>query len=178
MTLINRFARLFRADVHAVLDCIEEPALLLRQALRDMEESLAREQRGSERLQSERGQWLIRQTECEQALADCDRELDLCLAAGKDDLARAVLKRKLETEQRGKALAGKLQANEAALTAATARIEDWKAQLAGIRQKAELFTDDETRCAAPVVECRFASAIRDEDIEIALLREKERRRPS
>ena len=41
MTLINRLSRLFKADVHAMLDRIEEPPLLLQQALRDMAQALA-----------------------------------------------------------------------------------------------------------------------------------------
>lgn len=36
MALINRATRLFRADLHAVLDRIEEPDILLRQAVREM----------------------------------------------------------------------------------------------------------------------------------------------
>ena len=37
MALINRLSRLFKADFHAVLDQIEEPELLLKQAIREME---------------------------------------------------------------------------------------------------------------------------------------------
>ena len=44
MTLITRLGRLFRADMHAVLDGLEEPTMLLRQAVRDMEDVLAGEQ--------------------------------------------------------------------------------------------------------------------------------------
>ena len=42
MALINRMSRLFTADVHAVLDRIEEPDVLLKHAVREMEEELAR----------------------------------------------------------------------------------------------------------------------------------------
>ena len=42
MALVNRISRLFSADFHAVLDRIEEPDLLLRQAIREMEEELAK----------------------------------------------------------------------------------------------------------------------------------------
>ena len=41
MALINRISRLFKADFHAVLDQIEEPEALLKQAIRDMEDDLA-----------------------------------------------------------------------------------------------------------------------------------------
>ena len=40
MALINRMSRLFTADVHAVLDRIEEPEALLKQAIREMEEEV------------------------------------------------------------------------------------------------------------------------------------------
>ncbi len=41
MALINRISRLFKADFHAVLDQIEEPEMLLKQAIREMEDDLA-----------------------------------------------------------------------------------------------------------------------------------------
>ena len=40
MALITRISRLFQADFHAVLDRIEEPEQLLKQAIREMEDSL------------------------------------------------------------------------------------------------------------------------------------------
>lgn len=40
MALINRISRLFSADFNAVLDRIEEPDVLLKQALREMEEDI------------------------------------------------------------------------------------------------------------------------------------------
>ena len=40
MALINRISRLFKADFHAVLDQIEEPEQLLKQAIREMEDDL------------------------------------------------------------------------------------------------------------------------------------------
>jgi len=51
MLLISRISRLFRADLHAVLDRIEEPEALLRQAIREMEELLAQDEQRSRLLQ-------------------------------------------------------------------------------------------------------------------------------
>ena len=45
MALINRFSRLFRADLHAVLDRIEEPTILLKQAVREMEDDVNQDER-------------------------------------------------------------------------------------------------------------------------------------
>ena len=40
MALVNRFSRLFTADFNALLDRIEEPEVLLKQAVRDMQHEL------------------------------------------------------------------------------------------------------------------------------------------
>ena len=44
MALVTRLSRLFRADLNAVLDRLEEPEMLLRQAVREMEEEVDREE--------------------------------------------------------------------------------------------------------------------------------------
>ncbi|MFV2090729.1 MAG: PspA/IM30 family protein, partial [Pseudomonadales bacterium] len=41
MVLITRISRLFTADVHAVLDRIEEPEVVLKQAIREMAEEVS-----------------------------------------------------------------------------------------------------------------------------------------
>ena len=44
MPILNRVKRLFQADVHAILDVIEEPEAVLKQAIREMQESLDQKQ--------------------------------------------------------------------------------------------------------------------------------------
>ncbi len=53
MALINRMSRLFTADVHAVLDRLEEPDVLLKHAVREMEEELARNEQRARALELE-----------------------------------------------------------------------------------------------------------------------------
>ena len=96
MALITRISRLFQADLHAVLDRIEEPDLLLRQAVREMEDDLARDEQGMKALNHELGQLISRETDIGHSLEEIEDELDVCFESGKDDLARALIKRKLE----------------------------------------------------------------------------------
>ena len=97
MVLINRIARLFKADFHAVLDRIEEPAQLLKQAVRDMEEALADGERRLELAAQEQESLLAHKTELECRLPQLEQELDLCFASGEEDLARGLVRRKLES---------------------------------------------------------------------------------
>jgi len=177
MALLERMARLFRADMHAVLDRIEEPEALLRQALREMEDELAGDEQRYKGLTRELGLLNTRQTELEQSLRNIETELDLCFDAGKEDLARALLKRRLETQCHGTLLARKRACLEEAAVTLEARLEQNRARLDAMRAQAEWLTHEsgmepEDAWAAPDL------AVRDQDVELALLREKQRRTPS
>jgi phage shock protein A len=175
MALITRVSRLFQADFHAVLDRIEEPEILLRQAVREMEEALAREEQRSKVLQHEQRQLVNRETDLKQSLHDIEEELDTCFEAGNDDLARACIKRRLETQRFGKNTSRKRAALEETLDDLNTRVRENQAQLESMRQKAELLAG-ESACALPEDNWTLPDInVRDEDVEVAFLREKQRR---
>ncbi len=98
MALINRMSRLFTADMHAVLDRIEEPDVLLKHAIREMEEELARCEQHVRTLDHERGLLADRHRKVQSALMELNGQLDVCFTNGNDELARKVIKRRLETQ--------------------------------------------------------------------------------
>jgi phage shock protein A len=178
MALITRVSRLFQADFHAVLDRIEEPEVLLRQAVREMEETLAGDEQHGKRLQQEQAQITAREAELEQSLPEIEAELDVCFDAGNDDLARACIKRKLETQRYCKGLARRRQALQETLNELDTRLGENRACLESMRQKVELLTEENTLDRPPDSWTLPQASIRDEDVEVALLREKQRRRHS
>ena len=178
MALITRVSRLFQADFHAVLDRIEEPEVLLRQAVREMEEELTSDEQRSRILKHEQGQLTAREIDLEQTLQELDEQLDICFNSGNDDLARASIKRKLETQQYCKGLARKRQALQETLDDLDTRLRENRARLESMRQKAELLAGETAR-ARPADNWTIPDiTIRDEDVEVALLREKQKRRRS
>lgn len=174
MALITRMTRLFRADVHAVLDRIEEPEVLLRQAVREMEEALARDGQKLKRLTAERAQIAARRKELAQALQNIDSELDLCFEAGKDDLARALVRRKLEAERLAKAMTRRQESLDETLSELRNTLDHNREHLESMRQKAELLAEEE-RTAPEESWSAPDFTVRDADVEVALLREKQRR---
>ena len=176
MALINRISRLFKADFHAVLDQIEEPEALLKQAIRDMEDDLAATERRIAVRTHEQDTLAVRREELQSAISEIDAELDLCFQSEKDDLARGLIRKKLEAERLLKRLAGKHAANEQDLSEQRALLDENAATLEGLRQKAELFAqrprahdgsefDDIAWMAREM-------SVGDDEIEIAFLREK------
>ena len=182
MALINRVTRLFRADFHAVLDQIEEPELLLKQAVREMEDDLAESEQRIRAGAHEQEILADRKTEIDGKLVEIDEELDLCFASKKHDLARNLTRKKLEAKRLSQRLATKLAAVEKRLTGQRASLDENRATLEGLRQKAELFAQN----TAPRGESEFDDIswmarelnVSDDEVEVAFLREKSARSPS
>jgi len=181
MALINRVSRLFKADFHAVLDQIEEPELLLKQAIRDMEDDLtAAEQRvilcahDLETIETRRG-------ELEASIADNAEQLDICFDSGKNDLAKNLVRRKLESERLLKRLVAKHTADEKYLLEQRAALDENRATLNGLQQKAELFAQrvpNRSKGHSEFGDIEWLERdmlVGDDEVEVAFLREKNRR---
>ena len=175
MALINRMSRLFTADVHAVLDRIEEPDVLLKQAIREMEEELVRGEQALRQLVHQRDVLADRQRKLGAALADLAGQLDVCFADGNDELARKTLKRRLETERLAQQVAGRGETVGKEITQRQATMNEQHEHLDVMRQKAELLTaaSDEGDDWG-----MRKFAVTDDEVEVAFLRERQLRKLS
>jgi len=173
MALVTRLTRLFQADFHAVLDRIEEPDLQLKQAVREMQFALDQDSQGQRLLQHEAAQLVKTVNSMTASIAALDEELDICLAAKKDDLARDLVRRKLGAEKQLQAAGEQSARVELQQQTLVRQIDEQNQQLDSMKQKLELLVsnnDDPFNVAIG-----HGDAIRSEEVEIALLREKERR---
>jgi phage shock protein A len=173
MALVTRLSRLFQADFHAVLDRIEEPDLQLRQAVREMQFALDQDQQRLKLLQHETTQVDKANADAAANLKNFDQELDICLAAKKDDLARDLIRRKLAVEKQLQALQQQSVSIELQRQALEAQIDEQNQQLTSMKQKLELLVSEDERFVTG--NFNHADTIRSEEVEIALLREKQRR---
>jgi phage shock protein A len=172
MPLIHRFTQLFAADLNAVLDRIEEPDILLRHAVREMETELASMHLRARNLQQEHERSSAREQSEHELLTNLDLELDICFAAGKDELARNLVRRKLEAVKRAGALADRRTSADKARVELERGIDESRGKLAAMREKLDILVD-EPATAGPGATAEVSVAA--EEIEIALLREKQRR---
>ncbi len=182
MALVKRISRLFKADFHAVLDRIEEPEQLLKQAIRDMQDELAGAEQRIRIAAHEQASIGARKAELEEKLAEIEAELDLCFAAKKQDLARSLVRKKLEGQRFLKRLKTQHAANEKSLDKTREEHDANRSSLEGLRQKAELFAqrspaeqDSAPEDAAWMVRNLTVS---DDEIDVAFLREQQARSAS
>lgn len=181
MALINRVSRLFRADMHAVLDQLEEPEVLLRQAVREMAEEVGRETQQLKLMAHEKKQTRKRLTELheeqQEFSARYDKELDTCFTAGKESLARTLIRRRLEMENRSRLLQSRLDVLGDQMENQQVQLEQHQQQLAAMQQKLEMIADQEN-AASDVPGPQSGTSVRDEDVELAFLQEMQKRHQS
>ena len=172
MALITRLCRLFQADFHAVLDRIEEPDIQLRQAIREMEFDLQQDEQAFALMQYEHQQLVVLMNASKIKINAFDEELDLCFSAKKGDLARDLIRRKLEAEVLFQDSEKHLNSLNASIEKLRQRIKQHRQQLENMQQKLTLFVDEDTSGAYTA---QTVNTVRAEDIEIAYLREKQKR---
>lgn len=175
MALINRISRLFRADMHALLDRLEEPDLLLRQAIRDMESTCHEEQQQRHWLQQEQARLDERLQRCRTRLANMEQELDTCFQSNQEVLARQLIRKQLELTCLTEQLGNRRDAQHQRLSDIGRRLDEHHNRLEGLRQKVQLLApepadeDADKPCEPDPIH------IDDADVEIAFLRAKQQR---
>jgi phage shock protein A len=174
MALINRVSRLFTADVHAVLDRIEEPGVLLKHALREMEEEVANAERHLLELEHEHARLADRQSKVHAALAELDEQVGVAFDSGNDALARKLIKRKLETARLDAHVTDRRTAVAKSIAERNAALHERREHLDVLRQKAELVVDA-PRGAAADDWGKPDFSVGDDEVEVAYLRERQKR---
>ena len=178
MALINRISRLVKADFHAVLDQIEEPEQLLKQAIRDMEDDLAETEQRINLCAQDQEALAVRKSELEATIGEIDGQLDLCFESDKEDLAKNLIRKKLEAECLLKRLNTQFSSNAKYLEEQRQTLDENRATLESLRQKAELFAQrapshpDGGSEFDDIAWMTREMSVGDDEVEIAFLREK------
>ncbi len=174
MTLITRVVRLFKADVHGLLDCIEEPRAVLKQAVREMEQEVQRKEAELVDLARQETATHRRKAEVERTKAEMSEQIKLCFRAGDEPLAKAGIRRKLEADGELRALEriiAELAGRKAELTS---MLKDEREALADISHRADLFSHE--TCERKSIRSPSNTNVRavtDEEVELAYLSERE-----
>lgn len=174
MTLFTRLSRLLRADLHAVLDRMEAPDVLLQQAVRDMQTEIdVRVQLQQQRRQLQ--QQLHQQCrQWQDWLQQQEAELDLCFGAENDALARTLLRRKLEREQLLAQARQREQDLSRQLEQDARVLQEQQQALESLRQQAQLHEAGRAE-SHDIIDPGVNPVVTDADVELALLKARRAR---
>ena len=178
MGIMTRIVKIFKADIHGVMDHLEDQGLLLKQHLRDMEEALNLMETKLNRKIVARKQMQREHAKYRQQGEALENDLKVALQKNKDDLARMLIKKMKPLEE----LEAELARQIAALDDEINRINDClqqqrlkyehlKHQSADYFQRSR-FQPPENDFAAMLSDNKFGE-LSAEEIELELLKRKE-----
>ncbi len=177
MALITRLSRLFKADFHAVIDQLEEPEMVLRQAVREMEEAVAKDDLSITRITQESEQLQRTITTISQRLEQTEDELDICFVSGEEALSKTLIKRKLECVNRQARLKSHLLQLHQQLSDLEEQQNKQKSILESMQQKVGVLAENHSKTSHSMV-TDPDEVVTDADIEIAYLKEQQKRAAS
>ena len=177
MALLSRISHLFTADFHALLDCLEEPESVCRQAIRDMEEELSDLERQIEIDELEIARVNRRISDARAQTDQITVELDVCFQSSEDELAKSLIRRKLIVEKQIDAFTQRSADLTALASSRKEALAENQRHLAAMQEKLQIFTgltddlpDDSARSS---MSC--ADNVSEDEVEIAFLRAKQSR---
>lgn len=174
MALVKRISQLFTADAHAVLDLIEDPITLLKQAVREMETEIQAQQAKLNQEKKHLMQTESQIAKAEQELETIDQDLDLCFEEENQSLARSLVKRKLLVKRNYQNLKDALQHSKNLVDTQSKLLQDNQTRYESMKQQAELLNQQQSTTEETSKFDSFSS-ISEEEVEIALLNEKRAR---
>ncbi|MCP5206532.1 MAG: PspA/IM30 family protein [Hahellaceae bacterium] len=172
MALLKRFNQLLHADIHAMLDQIEDPSALLKQSIREMEAALLKNQLQLQQLQSDHERLTGVEASLSTELCRIEESLDLAIDAKDDALAKNLVRRKLQSTNLLQTIKSQNQQRLESIAKQEKQILQQQMTIDGLKQKCAALTEP-----SQPISCSddFAMTITADDIDIALLREKQRR---
>ena len=178
MTIMTRLVRLLKADVHGVMDQFEDRGLLLRQSLREMETSLGQKEARLKALSGCIGRLTRQAARHREEMEKLDQDVDLALSKAKDDIARMLIRRHLALESAVGLLKAQIQTTSTKKGKLAEIIRDQKLRYETLKAQAETWQQQGANDVPGTSARSFAgdgdpTAIRDEEIELALIRRKE-----
>ncbi|HJV44980.1 MAG TPA: PspA/IM30 family protein [Bacillota bacterium] len=100
MGIFRRVRDITLAAVNEMLDHVEDPIAMLNQYMRDMENEISEAEVAVARQVAMEKKWAATLTELRDRVAKRERQADLAISTGEDEIARLALSDKLVTEQK------------------------------------------------------------------------------
>lgn len=173
MALFTRVSRLLAADLHAVIDRLEEPQAQLQQAMREMQQVITQLEQQHQQVEAKLGKLTEQQQSLRAQHEATGSELELCLDASETELARAVVRRSLQLEALLAQVEAELKLARTKQTTTFDLLAEHKTEYEALASQAQLLEVEQPQAPTP-----SGGTITEAQIDIALLAHQQRRAQS
>jgi len=170
MRILERVGLLIRADAHGVMDQLEERSLLLKQNLREAEIELDRKRARVETMEEQLRRLQDDARACERQIAELDRDVELALGEGEEELARFAVRQLLPRRARLRDLQERIAELEEGRGRLDESLRSQAGELEALRTRvrarlAQMHASEEGGCVVD-------RPVADEEVELELLRRR------
>jgi phage shock protein A len=178
MGVFTRMLRLCKADLHGVMDQLEDKNLLIRQHLREMRENLKSKEARLEQISAACRRIQHDLEQHNRQIQKIDPDLDLAVRKGKDEVARMLIRKRLTLQGGSRHLQHQLEILDEEKIRTAQLLEEQRLQYEQLKLKAASFCRKaEQRRVEPASACMDTAFSwqppGDDEIEIELLQLKE-----
>jgi len=180
MSIMTRFIRLWKADLHGVMDQMEDRILLLNQHLREMEAALTEKTTVLARLSQSLKSARLEEEDYTREADRIEADLGAALDKDRDDIARFLIRRLKPLQAHREFLGRHIRQLENEMAEAEVALSERKRQYDRLRLKAKAFSRDAECCKTADERPGFMQREdfhdpSEEEVEIELIRRKEDR---
>ena len=178
MGIANRVVNIFKADVHGVMDQIEDQGLLLKQYLRDMAEALNQKEVNLARKTTLRDQTRKEHDKYYRQYQALDHDLTVAVRKGKDDIARMLIRKTKPLTGLCDGLADQIASLDEELAQIKEQLSEQRLRYDQLKiQSAEYFHRIEIRARKDdrldILPDQVHGELSEEEIDLELLKRKE-----
>ena len=183
MGIATRIVKIFKADIHGVMDQLEDQGLLLKQYLRDMEEALHQKEARLAKKMALRNQTQKEYDKYHQQYRALDHDLTVAVEKGKDDIARMLIRKTKPLESLCSELAGQMATLDEEISRFNKYLEQQRLQYEQLKiRSAEYFHRTEMQVRdkdiLEIVPNSIPGEMSEDEIELELLKRKEALNPN
>lgn len=94
MGVMNRIVKMFKADIHAVMDRLQDDGLLLKQYLREMQAALDQKEMHLKQMQALLREAIVEHEKYQRESEKLEQNLRVAIQKNRDDIARLLIKKR------------------------------------------------------------------------------------
>ncbi len=176
MAIIQRLSKLIQADVHGIIDTLEDPELSLKQSVREMEAELFATQSEMKSLKEKEEKMRTVIHDLEEQVEELEDKINLSLSKKQDSLAKKFIRKRLESERQLKGIQKRVESNSNRIEKLKSILSDRESRLQQILQKMEIYVEEERikdkiSKETPIQES--SNRVTDEEVEVEFLKKRE-----
>ena len=178
MAILARIVKIFKADIHGVMDQLEDRELLLKQHLREMEEILNRKEAKLRKMTASHNQGLKDLSGYKQQWEALDHDLTVVVRKNKDDIARMLIKKMKPLENLRNELTRRLKTLEEEMIQFKTHLQQQRLRYEQLKKRtaeylhASQVQQWEKDMIDPVADVGYGE-LADQEIELELLKRKD-----